>query len=458
MAFESKLTEGNVVKQLIKFSLPLLLTNIIQACYSVADMMIVGWFDGTNAVSAVNIGSQIAMVVTNFVIGLAVGGTILIAQYIGADKKAECETTIGTLLSVMGLLSVLFTAGVIIFAEPLLGLLNTPVESFQMAKEYLVINMAGLVFVFGYNAISAILRGMGNSRNPLVFVSIACATNVVLDIICVGPLDMGAAGAAWATIASQGLSMFLAMSYLRRNNFVFNFRLKSFRIDTEKLKLLLKVGIPTSVQNVIVGISFLVLTSVINSVGGVTASAAVGIVGKFNGFAILPAVAMSAAVSAMGAQNIGAGYYKRAAQTLWTAIGISMSISLLIFAFVQFFPEAILNAFKAEEDVMAIGIQYLKSFSWDYLIVPFTFCFNGLISGSGYTFISLISSCVSALIVRIPLVLLFGYVMDLGVGALGYAAPISTVCSALIGGIFFFSGKWKKDKLKIKRIVVEESI
>jgi Na+-driven multidrug efflux pump len=220
----------------------------------------------------------------------------------------------------------------------------------------------------------------------------------------------------------------------------------------------MKVGIPSSVQNVIVGISFLVLTSVINSIGGVAASAAVGIVGKFNGFAILPAIAMSAAVSAMGAQNIGAGYYKRASQTLWTAIGISMSISILIFGFVQIFPEAILRAFKADDDVMAIGVQYLKSFSWDYLIVPFTFCFNGLINGSGYTFISLITSCVSALIVRVPLVLLFGYVLDLGVGALGYAAPIATICAAFIGGIFFFSGKWKDDKLRIKRVVIEESI
>jgi Na+-driven multidrug efflux pump len=177
----------------------------------------------------------------------------------------------------------------------------------------------------------------------------------------------------------------------------------------------------------------------------------VGIVGKFNSFAILPAIAMSASVSAMSAQNIGAGLYDRAKKTLWSAITISFVISVAIFAFVQIFPEAILQAFKAEPDVIDIGVSYLRSFSYDYLIVPFAFCFNGLLNGSGYSIVSMTSSIVSSLVFRIPLVFLFARVLETGVGSLGYAAPIATVFASLIGGYFYFSGKWKKDKLKIKR-------
>lgn len=451
MGFENRLTEGSVIKQLIKFSLPLLLSNIVQALYSVADMLIVGWFSGTYTMSAVNIGGQITMVVTNFVIGLAIGGTVLIAQYIGAKKNEEVDKTIGTLFTLMGILAIFFSIFMTFFSDVMLKLLNTPEESYDMAKNYVLICMWGIIFVFGYNAISAILRGMGDSKRPLAFVGIASTINIILDIIFVGPLNMNATGAAIATIIAQATAMFLAIIYLKRSRFVFNFHHTSFRIHKDKLKLLLKVGIPSSAQNVIVGISFLVLTSIINDLGGVTASAAVGIVGKFNSFAILPAIAMSASVSAMSAQNIGAGLYDRAQKTLWSAITISFAISAAIFAFVQIFPEAILQAFKAEPDVIDIGVSYLRSFSYDYLIVPFTFCFNGLLNGSGYSIISMTSSIVSSLVFRIPLVFLFARVLETGVGSLGYAAPIATVFASLIGGYFYFSGKWKKDKLKIKR-------
>lgn len=451
MGFENRLTEGSVIKQLIKFSLPLLLSNIVQALYSVADMLIVGWFSGTYTMSAVNIGGQITMVVTNFVIGLAIGGTVLIAQYIGAKKNEEVDKTIGTLFTLMGILAVFFSIFMTFFSDVMLKLLNTPEESYDMAKNYVLICMWGIIFVFGYNAISAILRGMGDSKRPLAFVGIASTINIILDIIFVGPLNMNATGAAIATIIAQATAMFLAIIYLKRNRFVFNFHHTSFRIHKDKLKLLLKVGIPSSAQNVIVGISFLVLTSIINDLGGVTASAAVGIVGKFNSFAILPAIAMSASVSAMSAQNIGAGLYDRAKKTLWSAITISFAISAAIFAFVQIFPEAILQAFKAEPDVIDIGVSYLRSFSYDYLIVPFAFCFNGLLNGSGYSIVSMTSSIVSSLVFRIPLVFLFARVLETGVGSLGYAAPIATVFASLIGGYFYFSGKWKKDKLKIKR-------
>ncbi len=454
MDFENRLTEGNVVRQLIKFSLPLLLSNIVQALYAVADLLIVGWYSGTYAMSAVTIGGQITMVITNFVIGLAIGGTVLIAQYIGANKPKDVDTTIGTLFSIMGILGVSFAVIMTFFTNPILNLLNTPQESYAMARSYIIICMWGLIFVFGYNSISAILRGMGDSKRPLVFVAIASVINVILDIIFVGPLDMGPTGAAIATIIAQAVSLILSVIYLQRSRFIFNFHHTSFRIHRDKLRLLLKVGIPASAQNIVVGISFLVLTAVINDLGGVVASAAVGIVGKFNAFAILPAAAMSASVSAMAGQNIGAGLYDRASKTLWSAISIAFGISLIIFAFVQIFPEAILLAFKAEESVINIGVSYLKSFSYDYLVVPFAFCFNGLLNGAGYSMISMISGVISSLVFRIPLVILFGKYFSSDIGNIGYAAPIATLFAVFLGLYFYFSGKWKQDKLNIQNIDV----
>lgn len=441
--FENNLSQGNVVKQLIIFSFPFLLSNLIQTLYSVADMIIVGRFSGTISMSGVNIGSQVTFLITNMVFGLSVGATVLIAQYLGAGNKTELKETIGTLFTSLLVLALVLTVSMIAFEEPLLRLIKTPAESFPEAKNYFFITMLGTIFIFGYNALSAVMRGMGDSKNPLIFVTIACIVNVALDLLLVAVFKMGAGGAAIATVASQAISMILCIIYLKRNGFVFDFKLSSFGFHKERLKMLLKIGIPTSLQNVATSFSFLFLTALVNTLG-VTASAAVGAVGKLNGFAILPAIAMSSSISAMSAQNIGAGEEKRAVKTMKVGMLISIAISSMIFLFVCFFPELMLRAFGDDEEMIVQGAIYIKSFSFDYLIVPFVFCLNGLFVGSGHTTFSLINGVLSSLLIRIPAAYILGIVLGYGLLGVGLGAPIASCLSLILGIWFYFSGKWKK--------------
>ena len=444
--FEHDLSQGDVVKQLIAFSLPFLLSNIIQSLYGMADMVIVGQFCGVNAMSGVNIGGQITQLLTNLVVGLSAGGTVLIAQYLGYGAKKELKETIGTLFSSLLVLGIVLTAGMVFLRTPLLRLINTPSESFAQAQDYLFITALGTIFIFAYNALSAIMRGMGDSRRPLIFVGIACVANVGLDLLLVGGLGMAAFGAALATVISQALSVVLCILYLRKNDFVFDFQLSSFRFHKERLKMLIKIGLPTSVQNAVTGVSFLFLTSMVNSII-VIASAAVGAVGKFNSFALLPSSAMSTSISAMSAQNIGAGKMDRAVKTLTTGMLISAIIGTLIFALVMLFPAPALRLFCDDPALIDSGIRYLRSFSFDYLLAPVAFTFNGLFIGAGHSTFSLINSMISAVILRVPAAYLLGIYMNLGLFGLGLGAPIATLASACLGLGYFLSGRWKRSTI-----------
>ncbi|HOP09941.1 MAG TPA: MATE family efflux transporter [Oscillospiraceae bacterium] len=440
---ETNLVQGHVGKQLIQFALPFLLSNFIQTLYSVADMIIVGQFSGTASMSGVNIGSQVTLLITNLVLGLSVGGTVLIAQYLGAGKRQEIKETIGTLFTTLGVLAVVMTAVMLVLKVPLLKLIQTPQESFSEANSYFAITMIGTVFIFGYNALSAVMRGMGDSRNPLIFVAIACGINVIGDLILVAGFKMGAAGAAIATVISQAISMFLCVIYLKKNDFIFDFKLKSFGFHPDRMKMILKIGIPTSVQNTLVSFSFLFLTALVNTLG-VTASAAVGAVAKLNGFAILPAIAMSSSISAMSAQNIGAGEIGRAKKTMGIGMLISMSISVVIFVLVQLFPEAFLVLFDNDPEMIASGVQYLRSFSFDYLLVPFQFSFMGLFIGSGHTGFSLFCAAVASLLARIPASYILGITLGYGLLGMGAGGPVATTVGAIISLIYYLTGKWKK--------------
>ena len=442
--FEKNLSEGNVVKQLILFSLPVLISNIIQSLYSTVDMLIVGQFANEASMSGVNIGGQVSFIITNMVFGLSVGSTVLIGQYKGAENRKGIHEVIATLLISLTVLAVVITVAMICFSEPILRAIQTPKESFDEARSYFIISMLGTIFIFGYNALSALMRGLGDSKNPLLFVAIACGTNIILDLVFVAQFKMGAAGAAWATIISQALSMILCIIYLAKNNFIFDFSIESFKSFSKKqLSLILKIGIPTSIQNVASGLSFLFLTTLVNTMG-VMASAAVGAVGKLNGFAILPGVAMSTSISAMSAQNIGAGEYKRAKQTMFTGIAVSLGISLVIFFLIGTFPEFFMGMFGDDPHFIRCGVEYIKSFKYDYLIAPIFFCFNGLFIGSGHTTFSLVNGILSSILFRIPASYIFGMAMSLGLTGVGLGAPVASISALAFCIIFYMTGRWKK--------------
>ncbi|NLC68734.1 MAG: MATE family efflux transporter [Clostridiaceae bacterium] len=453
---EKDLTEGSVIKQLIMFALPFMLSNFIQTLYNVADMLIVGNYLGSVGVSGVNIGGQVTFLITNIVIGISVGGTVIVAQYLGSGDRKNMNESIKTLITFLLVAAVIFTVVMMVLSDLILVLIRTPEESYGQARSYLNITLTGTIFIFGYNAFSAILRGLGDSRRPLVFVTIACTINVFLDLLFVGVFSMESAGAALATVISQAISMICCIVYLKRINFEFDFKLNSFKFYKDKFFMLMRVGIPISVQNVIMNISFLVLTTIANGMG-VYASAAIGIVGKYNGFAILPAIAVGSSVSAMAAQNIGAGKFDRARKTLSTGILLAFSISCTVFVITRLFPEKILSVFGDDPGMIEAGIEYMKTFTYDYLIVPATFCLNGIITGAGHTIISSIGGIMASLGFRIPFAVLFGEVLDMGMWGLGLAAPIASLGSAAILFFYYISGKWKVSKV-VKKVNQEQNI
>lgn len=440
---QNNLSKGNVVKQLVLFALPFIISNLIQTLYSVADMIVVGRYNGTVSMSGVNIGGQVTMIMTNLAVGVSAGATVLIAQSVGAEKTKRLQNIIGTLMSSLLILAVIMTVIMLAFQGPILRLIKTPAESFREASSYLVVTALGTIFIFGYNALSAVMRGMGDSRSPLYFVTIACLTNIVLDLLFVGVLHQGAIGAGIATVISQGLSMVLCIVYLIKRKFVFDFKLSSFRIDKVELRAILKLGVPISVQNLISNLSFLFMTALVNSIG-VTASAAVGAVGKYNGFAILPAIAMNAAISTMCAQNMGAGREDRAKKTCLTGMIISITISYLIFIFTRIFPAEILGMYAEDEELIRVGLPYLSAFSIDYLLVPFAFSMNGLFIGAGHTTYSLFSNILAGIIIRMPMAYLFCVVLDMGLFGVGLAVPCATLSSIILNLWFLLSGRWKK--------------
>lgn len=445
---ERNLTEGNVVKQLLVFAFPFMLSNLIQTLYNVADMLIVGRFGDSAGISAVNIGGQVTLLITNIIVGITVGSTIAIAQYLGAGDRKRVQENIGTLLISLIAASILITIVMLLAADGILHLLQTPQEAYAQAKEYLDITISGTIFISGYNALAAIMRGLGDSRRPMVFVTIACVSNILLDLLLVGVWGMGARGAALATILAQALSMSLCVAYLKSHDFIFDFKLHSFRFYKDSFAVQMRLGIPNAIQNVIINISFMVLTAIVNTID-VNASAAVGVVGKFNGFAILPAIAVSASISAMCGQNFGAGRVDRAQKTMYVGFALSMGFSAVIYLLANLFPGQIMRLFNDDAQMVDYGVHYLRTMSLDYLIVPLTFSISGLVTGSGHTIVAAISNVLSSLAFRIPLAVLFGIILKLGMTGLGLAAPIASLGTAVILLAYYVSGKWKTSTIRM---------
>ncbi len=442
------LLSGSVPKQLLKFSLPFLGANVLQSVYSVVDMIIVGQFVGAIGLSGVSVGSQISALFTSAGIGLAMGGQVLLAQYKGAGDENAQKECIGTLLTFMFLLALGLTIPCLIFAKPLLGLLNTPTESMKDAFWYFIISSLGVVFIFGYNSICSIMRSLGDSRRPMYFVAISTVSNIVLDLVFVGALEWGAGGAAAATILSQGLSFLIAFLYLylHRKSFVFDFKLRSFRIVGKQLKTMLKVGVPFALQFSMLMISMLFVVAMINGYG-VNASAGYGVGGKVDGFATLPVYAFASAAATMVGQNIGAKQPRRAKSAVHWCVVMCLVCEAVIFVVVQVFAAQIIAIFNDEPEVIDVGVRYLRYMAFGYLAHCALDGYQSMANGVGFSMLSFISCTIDGLIVRIPLAWLFGDVLGYGLDGVFLACVTAPFVAALICGVYFYSGMWKKQSL-----------
>lgn len=417
------LTQGNLVSTVILFALPFLLANLIQALYGAVDLMIVGWYCEKEAVAAVSTGTQVTQIITSIISGLTMSATVMVGSYVGRRRPEDVKETISTSLCLFFLAGLVLSVLLFVFTVPVLKLLKTPEEAFAQAKQYVNVCACGVVFICGYNAISAVLRGYGDSKSPLLFVAVAGGLNVVGDIVLVKYFGLGVKGTALATIASQGFSMVCAMVYLNRKDFIFKFRLSNYRIYGRRVRELMRVGIPISLQECMVRFSFLYLTSVTNALG-VSAASAVGIASKYDVFAMLPATSIASALASIVAQNYGAGKYDRMNRSLWVGILAAAPFSLAFFVWAQLSPETMIGVFTQDASVIAAGIPFFKTCSYDYLCVLFVFAMNGYLNGRTRTIFTMVSCCFGALVLRMPLIYLVCRFVPEDLGVIGLVAPI----------------------------------
>jgi putative MATE family efflux protein len=336
------------------------------------------------------------------------------------------------------------------FKDIILRLINTPPESYAEAGRYLTVSVSGILFIFGYNALSAILRGMGNSKQPFYFVLAACLTNIALDLIFVAGFRWDALGAALATVISQMMSMALCIIYLRRNDFQFDFKPRSWRIHGAEARLIVRFGLPSCIQNGVTSFSFLFITAIVNTVGGVSASAAVGAAGKLNSFAFMPTQAISASISAMSAQNFGANRIDRAAQACRIGTLFAVAVTWTFFVAVRVFPARMLGFFGGDPVMIENGITYLRSFSFDFLLIPFIFCINGLLMGGGHTMFTLINGMLSAVLLRAPACYFFGVTLHWGLLGVGMGAPVASAGVLAVQLVYLATGKWKRNAVRAR--------
>ncbi len=440
------MTTGKLFPLLISFTIPFMLANLLQTLYTVADLAIVGHSGQSSALAAVSISGQVTILLTLLGGSIANGGQIYIAQLIGQKRKEDLNAAIGTFFSLTLILSLVAMLLGVLLAKPALRWMNTPPEALQAATEYLVVCSLGFVFVFGYNSVCAVLRGMGESRAPTVFVAITAAVNIALDLLLVLVFDFGALGAAVATVISQGTAFAASLVFLyrRRQEACFDFKKSSFAIRGDKLLVMVKLSLPLVTMQIAINVSMIYVTSFINSYG-VAAASISGIGNKLYSIVNMVSSAFGAAMATVVGQNIGARRPDRVQRALFISIGINLSFFALVTAVSLLFPEEVFRVFTTEEDVLALAAQYMRIAIWAYLGFTLMQPMLGLINGVGNTPLNLVIGICDGVFARIGLSLGLGSVMGMWGYFWGYC--LAGMVSVILGWIYFFSGRWKNRKL-----------
>ena len=397
---EHDLTNGSVLRHVVRFSLPYLLSYFLQTLYGMADLFIIGQYAGVEATTAVSIGSQVMHMLTVMIVGLAMGTTVSIAQAVGAKDAAHASAATGNTVSLFLSLSVALTGLLLLLRGSIVSVMATPAEARDGALRYLTICFLGIPFITAYNILSSIFRGMGDSKSPLFFIFIACLTNIALDYLFMGAMHMGPAGAALGTTLSQAVSVAVSLAVIVRRRMLRISR-ADFRPQRKILGQILKIGVPVAVQDGFIQISFIVITIIANR-RGLTDAAAVGIVEKIMGFLFLIPSSMLSTVSALGAQNIGAGKPARAKKTLLCAISLACGFGAVVAVLVQLIAEPMVGLFTPDPAVAAAGGQYLRGYIWDSFFAGVQFSFSGYFCACGRSGLSFLHNFLSIILVRIP--------------------------------------------------------
>ena len=442
------LTQGSVTKLLLVFAFPLLCSNLLQTVYNMVDMIVIGQFVGSSGLSAVSIGGDVTHLLTFLVMGFANAGQVILSQYIGAGSQERIKGTIGTMFTVTFAFAIGLTLICFFGIDWILGILNTPEEAYVYAREYSVTCILGLIFIYGYNLVSAILRGMGDSKHPFVFIAVATVTNLVLDLVFVAVFQMGPFGAALATVIGQGVSFIWAIIYLylHREAFGFDFKPNSFKPDMQVLPKLIKLGLPMCLQSAAISISMLYVNAFINAYG-VVASAVTGIGNKLGSITSVVTNALSTAGSSMVGQNIGAEKYDRVPRIIGVSLVIDLCFAAVLSFVTVFFPNAIFGVFNKDPEVLEMAMTYIPVAVLLYVGFAMRSPLFALINGSGNAKLNLCVGMLDGVICRIGLAMLLGLVLDFGIMGFWLGNAFAGYMPFIIGGVYFLTGKWKTNRL-----------
>ena len=445
-------TEGKIFSPLIRFALPVLLALFLQAMYSAVDLLIVGQFGGDNAdvfVSAVSTGSQIMMTLTVVITGLAMGLTVYVGEKIGAGKREEAGEIIGSGICLFGAVSLVLTIVMVLSASALAKIMQAPAEALNNTVKYIAICSAGTLFIVAYNLVGSIFRGIGNSKIPLLTVTIACVLNILGDLLLVAVLNMGASGAAIATVFAQATSVILSLLIIRKRKLPFDFSSKCLRPNGAHIKSIIKLGTPIALQDLLVSISFLVIIAIVNNLG-LSESAGVGVAEKVCAFIMLIPSAFMQSMSAFVAQNVGALRYDRAKKALLYGIATSLAVGIVIGYFTFFHGSLLAGIFAKDAAIIAPAAEYLKAYAIDCLLTAFLFCFIGYFNGCGNTTFVMIQGIIGGICVRLPVSWAMSKIVPVSLFRIGLATPISTVVQIILCVGFFMVVQRARKKLQFR--------
>ena len=428
-------TQGNILKKLVLFMMPVLGALVLQAAYGAVDLLVVGRFGSTSGLSAVSTGSQVLNLVTFVVIQFAMGITVLIARYLGEKRPEQIGSVIGGSAVVFAMMSLGLFIVMVCFAHPISVIMQAPAEAVDLTSSYIRICGSGIFFIVAYNLLSAIFRGLGDSKSPLLFILVACVVNIIGDLVLVAGFHMDAAGAALATVTAQALSVVFAVILLLKKDLPFTIRKKDFRLNSQ-CRRFLKIGLPLALQEFLTQISFLALCAFVNRLG-LEASSGYGVACKIVSFAMLVPSALMQSMASFVSQNVGAGKAKRARQSMFTGIGVGLAVGCVVFVLVMFKGDVLSGFFSTDPAVIQNGFAYLRGFAPETLVTAVLFSMVGYYNGNDKTVWVMTQGLIQTLLVRLP----FAYFMSIQPHAsltrIGLAAPVSTTVGIILNVGFY---------------------
>ena len=446
---KNNFTEGNILRKLSLFMLPVLGALILKAAYGAVNLLVVGRFGSTAGLSAVSTGSQLMNLVTFMVTQLAMGATVLIARYLGEKKPERIGAVLGGATVVFAILATVLFVLLVFFAHPIAVLMQAPSEALGLTTRYVRICGMGIFFIVAYNMLAAIFRGLGDSKSPLLFVLVACLINIAGDLLFVAGFKMDAAGAAIATIMAQAVSVVLAIVILLKKDLPFTLKKSDFRLNPQCRKFL-QVGLPLALQEVLTQASFLALCAFVNRLG-LTASSGYGVASKIVSFAMLIPSALMQSMASFVAQNVGASKPKRAKQAMFTGMGIGLVFGCAVFALVMLKGDVLAGIFSTDAEVVQKGFEYLKGFAPETILTAILFSMLGYFNGNNKTVFVMIQGLVQTLLVRLPMSYLMSIQPNASLTKIGLAAPVSTLVGVLLNTAFYlyFTHSQQKELQKV---------